>query len=112
MDNPSWLDNPSSNAGPTPPPAEVFSLDTTKSDSASTAKAANTKDAPVILTPEEEKDLPGIILVMRLANMGVAIALMACSVSDTPLFPEGYPVTSISPFCTANRAFVRGSYFY
>jgi hypothetical protein len=28
-----------------------------------------------------EKDLPGIILMMRLANMGVSIALMACSVS-------------------------------
>jgi hypothetical protein len=30
---------------------------------------------------DDEKDLPGIILAMRLANMGVSIALMACSVS-------------------------------
>lgn len=29
---------------------------------------------------EEDNDLPGVILTMRLANMGVAIALVACSV--------------------------------
>ena len=88
MENPSWLDNTNSNAGPTPPPAEVFSLDSTKSDSATTTKADNKKDTPVTLTAEEEKDLPGIILVMRLANMGAAIALMACSVSDTSASKE------------------------
>lgn len=75
-ENPSWLE--SGNAGPTPPPAEVFSLDSSSAPVTSSTTSAN---APVQLTAEEEKDLPGIILVMRLANMGVAIALMTISVS-------------------------------
>ena len=33
----------------------------------------------------EDNDLPGIILTMRLANMGVAVALVACSVCNVML---------------------------
>jgi hypothetical protein len=40
-----------------------------------------TLDRPAAATNEDEKDLPGIILTMRLANMGVAGALITCSVS-------------------------------
>jgi hypothetical protein len=44
-----------------------------------------TLDQPAAATNDisagDEKDLPGIILTMRLANMGAAAGLMTCSVS-------------------------------
>ena len=45
---------------------------------------APTLDRPAadVVSPEDEKDLPGIILTMRLANIGVAAGLMTCSVSS------------------------------
>jgi hypothetical protein len=92
-DNPSWLQ--SSNAAPTPPPAEVFSLDNPTAVTGSTT--SSNRAASVALTPEEEKDLPGIILIMRLANMGVAVALMTASVSFTGRSRTGrIAVTSFS----------------
>jgi len=83
-DNPSWLQ--SSNAAPTPPPAEVFSLDNPTAVTGSTT--SSNRAASVALTPEEEKDLPGIILIMRLANMGVAVALMTASILVMIGFPS------------------------
>jgi hypothetical protein len=38
-------------------------------------------------TAAEEAELPGIILIMRLANMGVAAAMIACSVRFLPFKP-------------------------
>ena len=42
---------------------------------------APTKNMTSSQTEIDDKELPGIILAMRLANMGVSIALMAVSVS-------------------------------
>jgi hypothetical protein len=67
-DTPEWLES-SGNDAPTAPPPTT-----------STTSAATTTTSNAAVVPEEDKELPGIILVMRLANMGVSIALMACSV--------------------------------
>jgi hypothetical protein len=76
LDGPDWLksdtapkdDEPATSGGitsvppPPPPPA------------APVASSSTTADG------EDDPDLPGVILTMRLANMGVAIALIAVSV--------------------------------
>ena len=52
-----------------------------KAAAAASAAAAPSSSLMTEQMVADEKELPGIILVMRLANMGVSIALMACSVS-------------------------------
>lgn len=46
----------------------------------STTAAGSTASATTSGAAADDNDLPGVILTMRLANMGVAIALVACSV--------------------------------
>lgn len=61
------------NESPAPAPAaESFEINTGTGDAA-TPLAASAQD-------KDDADLPSIILMMRLANMGVSAALMACSV--------------------------------
>ena len=52
---------------------------TTPAASATSGGGASSSDAAAA---EDEEGLPKMILLMRLANMGVAIALVTCSVSD------------------------------
>jgi hypothetical protein len=72
-DTPSWLD--SNNNGPTAAPMEP--TNTTTLDSPN----KNSASEPTSITADD-KDLPSIILYMRLANMGAAVALITISVSE------------------------------
>lgn len=70
-DAPSWLSN--ENEAPTPAPAaESFEINTGTGDNNAATRSTT--------SAQDDADLPGIILMMRLANMGVSAALMACSV--------------------------------
>ena len=71
-DAPSWLSNDDNAAAPAAA-TQSFEM----SSGADGAPAASTTSVP------DDPDLPGVILTMRLANMGVAAGLMACSVSDS-----------------------------
>mmetsp|Transcript_15533 Transcript_15533/g.22911 ORF Transcript_15533/g.22911 Transcript_15533/m.22911 type:complete len:222 (-) Transcript_15533:85-750(-) len=83
-DSPSWLTSP----GDSPTAPTIFSGNTSNVDTQdiSTVEIDKPADASAstmtnnTATEDDEKDLPGIILIMRLANMGVSIALMACSI--------------------------------
>ena len=71
-ETPSWL--ASGNENPAPAPAPAGGLETsTASGGAATADYGDSSAA-------DDKELPGVILTMRLANMGVAGALIAVSV--------------------------------
>jgi hypothetical protein len=77
-DTPTWLSK--ENAAPAPAPAaESLEINTGDDNTASRSTTA-----------QDDADLPGIILMMRLANMGVATALMACSVRSN----DGYRLES------------------
>jgi len=74
-DSPSWLSPDEGGAAPAPAPAtESFEI------SGNNDAAAAGQSSTTAMTQADDADLPGIILMMRLANMGVASALMACSV--------------------------------
>jgi hypothetical protein len=73
-DTPSWLSKENAASAPAPA-AESFEI---------SSGADNNASRPT--TIQDDADLPYIILMMRLANMGVAIALMACSVRSN----DGY----------------------
>lgn len=75
-DTPSWLspeEDGAAAAAPAPAPA-TESFEISGNNEASTGLVQSNTSTP------DDADLPGIILMMRLANMGVASALMACSV--------------------------------
>lgn len=79
---PSWLTE-DKDAGS--PAMQTVSVDT-PAPVASPAPAAapgGSMSASATAVDPDDKELPGIILAMRLANMGVSIALMTCSVSDS-----------------------------
>ena len=104
-ETPSWLSNdqPSavatgtSSRTTTPTPLEVDSSGTGTAGGSATAGGA---------AADDEKDLPGVILTMRLANMGAAAYLMTVSVSFSFLlvwacnihFALWMPCDSHSPF--------------
>ena len=73
MDSPAWLQETSSAPAPAPDRHIV---------------AAPAPVAPVNIGEDEqaEPDLPGVILTMRLANMGVAASMMAISVCFSVYF--------------------------
>lgn len=82
-DSPSWLTGPGEDPPVTQSTANDFSdqepkVSTVEIDA--TADATGSTTTATSTTEDEDKDLPGIILIMRLANMGVSIALMICSV--------------------------------
>jgi hypothetical protein len=73
MSSPSWL-SPTEDVAPDHRASSALEVDSNQQ--------TTTLDRPAVdVSPEDEKDLPGIILTMRLANMGVAAGLMTCSVS-------------------------------
>ena len=79
---PSWLQEDSGDAtgvpAPVSAPASSAAFETQTAVSDGNAVAATNGGSTV-----DEADLPSMILIMRLANMGVAIALVTCSVSRT-----------------------------
>jgi hypothetical protein len=77
---PSWLtpEAGTSGAGSTSL-SQGMTLDNNNSNAAASSGAA--PSAGFSSTPDDDKELPGVILTMRLANMGVAVAVMTISVS-------------------------------
>ena len=74
--SPAWLDKGSGAAAPAPEPvADVAAADIAVADPSAEAPAASST------TTVDESDLSKMILFMRVANMGLAIAMMTCSVS-------------------------------
>jgi len=74
--SPAWLDKGSGAAAPAPEPvADVAAADIAVAESAEAPAASSTA------TAVDESDLSKMILFMRVANMGLAIAMMTCSVS-------------------------------
>jgi len=67
--SPSWLGESTNSA-----PAEATP------EPVAAPAATNNSATATSTTDPDEADLPGIILIMRLANMGCAAALIACSV--------------------------------
>jgi hypothetical protein len=77
-ETPSWLQAGNDAPPPASAPAPVGSMNLETSTAAGgTTTAATTTTA----SAADEKDLPSVILLMRLVNMGVAGALIAFSVS-------------------------------
>lgn len=73
---PSWLDN-AAPAAPTPAAADAPSMGSLNIESST---GANNTAATAAAAAEADKDLPSIILFMRLVNMGAAGALIAISI--------------------------------
>jgi hypothetical protein len=71
-DSPAWLSEDSRGAAPAAPDPIIAAAPVAAPPLTSSNNAAFDAD---------DKELPGIILIMRLANMGASVALMACSVS-------------------------------
>ena len=73
-DTPAWL-APGNDAAPAPAPAASATTGSPPVGSMNLeTSATTTSDSP------EDKDLPSVILMMRLLNMGAAAALIAISV--------------------------------
>lgn len=96
-DTPSWLTPEGGAAAPAPaaPSApDTFALN----ESTPTTSAAPTGSVPAAAAGVDD-ELPGVILTMRLVNMGVACALMACSVRDMMM------MCSIADFCPSYKLY-------
>ena len=76
-DGPSWLDTPApaASASASGPAIDPLSIES--------STGANNAAATTSTVVADDKDLPSIILMMRLLNMGAAGALIAISVSTT-----------------------------
>jgi hypothetical protein len=75
---PSWL---SDSVGGSAPAVQQDAIESVPIDDAAAASGLDSAAAEVSSTPEaDEKDLPHVILMMRLANMAAAVALIACAV--------------------------------
>ena len=70
---PTWL---SDSVGGSAPAVHQDAIESVPIDDAVAAPAAAAASAPEV----DQKDLPHVILMMRLANMGAAVALIACAV--------------------------------
>uniref|UniRef100_A0A7S2XJA4 Uncharacterized protein n=1 Tax=Attheya septentrionalis TaxID=420275 RepID=A0A7S2XJA4_9STRA len=75
---PSWLTSENGGGAAAPPPEAPMA-------GAPEPAAAPEPSARAL---QDEKDLPQVILFMRLANMGIAIALVACSIVKMMSFPS------------------------
>jgi hypothetical protein len=73
-DTPSWLSPEEGGAAAPAPATNTESFEISGNEGAAPAPSASNTSSP------DDADLPGIILMMRLTNMGVAVALMACSI--------------------------------
>lgn len=80
-DTPSWL-TPEGGGAAAPAPAAPSAPDTfALNEGAPTTSTPSAPAATAGAAQAADDDLPGVILTMRLANMGVAVALIVCSVS-------------------------------
>ena len=80
-EGPSWLDN-AAPAAPTAAAADAApAMGSLNIESSTGAGGASNTAATAAAAAEADKDLPSIILFMRLVNMGAAGALIAISVS-------------------------------
>lgn len=86
-ETPSWLspanDAAAGGGGGTDNNTNAFEMTsgvTPESTSNHQIAAGPTASGATSAAAADDQDLPGVILTMRLANMGVAIALVACSV--------------------------------
>ena len=77
-ESPSWLNTPAPAPAPSPsaaaPTIDPLSIESSTTENAAAAGTSGTGAG-------DEKDLPSIILMMRLLNMGAAVALISLSVS-------------------------------
>ena len=73
-ETPSWLAGGSQAPAPASSPLEV-------SSPSPTASGGSTQLSGAAATSDDEKDLPSIILMMRLTNMGLAAAIITGGVS-------------------------------
>mmetsp|Transcript_4891 Transcript_4891/g.6916 ORF Transcript_4891/g.6916 Transcript_4891/m.6916 type:complete len:182 (-) Transcript_4891:300-845(-) len=80
-EEPSWLTPETGGAAPAPAAPDTFAINNGRSDSA----GESTRNAAV---DANDSELPGVILTMRLANMGVSVALITCSVLLMMSFPS------------------------
>ena len=78
---PSWLTEDAGGASPAPAAADPMPPVVTDStnDTPAVAAASSSTKADDDIT-KDDPDLPGVILMMRLANMGASIALIVCAV--------------------------------
>jgi hypothetical protein len=74
---PSWLSNDEGNLPTvTPDPVQTVAIDDGGLQASGVDSGADASSASIV----EEKDLPHVILMMRLANMGAAVSLITCAV--------------------------------
>jgi hypothetical protein len=82
-DTPAWLATGSDKAAPVGGDNFEMTTGVTASQPATPSGASTTTSGASAAAESPQEDLPKIILTMRLANMGVAIALIVCSVRIT-----------------------------
>jgi len=71
-ESPSWLQSGSDAPAPAPAPLEISGT--------SSPPASNTQASSADAAQAEDKDLPGVILMMRLTNMGMAGGIITAAV--------------------------------
>lgn len=75
---PTWL---SDSVGDSAPAVQQDAIESVPIDDVVAASGVDGGAAEAASAPEaDEKELPHVILMMRLANMGAAVALIACAV--------------------------------
>ena len=87
-ETPAWLSGGDNANGGNFEMTEAVNITQPTAPVGGSATATTSVAAPAAGSQEEAdaEKLPGVILMMRLANMGVAVALMVISVSDGPAF--------------------------
>ena len=79
-DTPGWL-SPNNDAGTGGGGGDnTFEMTTGVTPEPTSGAVGGSTTTSTTAAAANDEDLPGVILTMRLANMGVAIALVACSV--------------------------------
>mmetsp|Transcript_10485 Transcript_10485/g.24901 ORF Transcript_10485/g.24901 Transcript_10485/m.24901 type:complete len:204 (-) Transcript_10485:313-924(-) len=73
---PSWLETPAPAPAPAAPVVDPLSIESNTGNAATTSTVSN-----------DDKDLPSVILMMRLLNLGAAASLIAVSVLHIMSFP-------------------------
>jgi hypothetical protein len=103
---PTWLSDSVGGSAPAVPQDAIESVPIDDVAAASSGGALEVASAP----EAEEKDLPHVILMMRLANMGAACALIACAVrTKGTIMIAVYCYTMALPrFWYCARRFLRG----
>ena len=77
---PTWLQESQANSAPAPAPGQPSQVVAPPLPPSPAAANAPMTDADITA---DDPDLPGVILSMRLANMGAAVALIVVAVSSS-----------------------------